>query len=144
MKDILQELNKIRLKEEVKARQRSIDRDILECDRDTKYFHKVANQRRRKTMIHSLDGPNGPTYDIKEMIDVASNFYRDLYKKEDRKGFSLSDDFFSEGEKVTGNDNISLESPFTEDEVNNPVFGSYSNGVPGPDGLSFLFYQYFW
>lgn len=95
-------------------------------------------------MIHSLDGPNGPTYDIKEMIDVASNFYRDLYKKEDRKGFSLSDDFFSEGEKVTGNDNISLESPFTEDEVNNPVFGSYSNGVPGPDGLSFLFYQYFW
>jgi hypothetical protein len=54
------EMQKLWLKEEVKAKQRSRDRDILEGDRNTAYFHAVANQRRRKTLIHILEGPDGP------------------------------------------------------------------------------------
>jgi hypothetical protein len=37
-----------------------------------------------------------------------------------------------------------LESPFSEQEVKAVVFYSYAEGSPGPDGLSFLFYQKFW
>jgi hypothetical protein len=33
---------------------------------------------------------------------------------------------------------------FTEDEVKEAVFGSYADGAPGPDGLSFMFYQTYW
>ena len=51
-------------------------------DRNTAYFHAVANQRRRKTLIHSLDGPNGPVTEVDEMMKVASDFYKDLFKKE--------------------------------------------------------------
>ena len=51
-------------------------------DRNTAYFHAVANQRRRKTLIHSLDGPNGPVTEVDEMLKVASDFYKDLFKKE--------------------------------------------------------------
>jgi hypothetical protein len=40
----------------VKAKQKSRDRDIKEGDRNTAYFHFVANQRRRKMLVHSLDG----------------------------------------------------------------------------------------
>ena len=94
MKNILLELQFIWIKEEAKARQRSRDIDILEGDRNTKYFNAVANERRRKSLIHFLDGRNGPTSYTKEMLKIASDFYKDLFRKEDREGFSLNEDFF--------------------------------------------------
>ena len=37
-----------------------------------------------------------------------------------------------------------LESRFTEEEVREAVFGSYSDGTPGPDGFPFFIYQKYW
>jgi hypothetical protein len=37
-----------------------------------------------------------------------------------------------------------LESRFSKDEIREAVFSSYADGAPGPDGLSFMFYQCFW
>jgi hypothetical protein len=36
-----------------------------------------------------------------------------------------------------------LTAPFTESEIKEAVFSCYAEGAPGPDGLSFLFYQKF-
>ena len=80
-KFINSELQKIWLQEEVKAKQRSRDRDIKEGDRNTSYFHAVANQRNRKVTIHSLDGPEGPVTDTREMLKVACDFYKDFLRK---------------------------------------------------------------
>jgi hypothetical protein len=38
----------------------------------------------------------------------------------------------------------SLETPFSEKEIKDAVFSCYPEGVPGPDGIFFLFYQRYW
>jgi hypothetical protein len=91
---ILRDLNSYWIIEETKARQRSRDRDILVGDRNTAYFHVVANQRRRKKMIHVLDGPDGPETETDKMLKIATGYYKDLFKQESRPDIRLKTDFF--------------------------------------------------
>lgn len=86
LRAIRADMCKIWLKEETKAKQRSRDREIKEGGRNTVYFQGVANQRRRKTLVHSLLGPNGPTSNSKEMLDIGSSFYKELFSKESSSG----------------------------------------------------------
>lgn len=90
----------------------------------------MANQRRRKTFIHSLHAPSGPVTSTKGMIDICTHYYNN-FSFENRVGFTLHDDFFSPGEKVPTNmGNENLTSPFTEEEVKFVVLESYFDGAP--------------
>ena len=70
------------------------DRNIKEGDRNTAYFHAVANQRRRKTLIHSLDGPNGPVTEVDEMLKGLVTSTNTYLRKKTLLG-SLYKTFFS-------------------------------------------------
>jgi hypothetical protein len=78
------------------------------------------------------------------MLKIAAGFYKGLFKWESRKPFCLGNNFWEAADLVLPEENGELETPFCEDEVRNVVFSSYAEGAPGPDGLSFLFYQKFW
>jgi hypothetical protein len=78
------------------------------------------------------------------MLKVATDYYKDLYKFENRSDIRLQDNFFSDDEIVSVEENIMLGRAFTEEKVREVVFGSYVDGAPGLDGLSFMFYQKFW
>ena len=67
--------------EEVSWRQKSRMLYIKEGDNNTKFFHKMANSRRRHNHISMLE-VNGVIYEDEfEMVDQAVQFYKKLYKK---------------------------------------------------------------
>lgn len=144
MIEVASKLNDIWALEEIKARQRSRERDILEGDRNTSYFQAVANQGNRKKRIEALEGPQGLVEDEQGMMDIAVDYYKNLFRFEDRGPLSLDDNFWEETDKVTITENELLSAPFSEEEIREAIFSCYAEGAPGPDGLPFLFYQKFW
>ena len=89
-------------------------------------------------------GPNGLVHDQFGMINIAVDFYKKLFAKDSREDFTLQSDFWDTDGLVTEAENSLLTAPFSEEEIKDAVFNSYAEGAPGPDGLSFLFYQKFW
>lgn len=131
LKQISTELDEIWTVEETKIWQRSRDKNILEGDRNTAYFHALANQRRRKTSLAILEGPNGPVYEVKDMLSIASEYYKNLFGFEPRPHISLGGHFWDPQDLVTTKENQMLEQPFSEEEIKAAVFGSYAAGAPG-------------
>jgi hypothetical protein len=83
--------------EEIKARQHSRVRNMKEGDRNTKYFHAVANQRKRKTTIYDIEGPEGAVNSTGDIIKVGTQYYKDLFKFEPRPNINIFSNFSFEG-----------------------------------------------
>jgi len=65
--------------EEVKWFQRAKTKNLLQGDNNTKYFHMVANGKRRKTRIFELE-QEGELIKGQENLKVfITNYYKDLF-----------------------------------------------------------------
>jgi hypothetical protein len=53
-------------------------------------------------------------HDITEILKPAANYYKDLFRWEDRGGVSLDENFWTRDEMVSNAENLELESPFIE------------------------------
>jgi hypothetical protein len=99
-KFMCEELDSMWRLEEIKAKQRSRDRDIIEGERNTTYFSVVANQRKRKKPISSLEDNVVILEDNNSMIEHALTIYNTRFRKESRGNISLDEGFWEEDEKV--------------------------------------------
>ena len=121
--------------------QRSKERDLLEGDNNTKYYHAKANGRRRKTRIIRLMQDEGVIEGQGNLMTYITKFYKGLFGQPDRSSISFDgigiDKIFSE-------DAAELVKPFTMEELKNAVFGMATNKAAGPDGFNADFYQKNW
>ena len=77
-------------------------------------------------------------------MQIAVDFYKNLFAKEVDSNVKLCSNFWEDQDKVSLEDNSLLIAPFSEREIKDAIFSCYPEGAPGPDGLPFLFYQKFW
>jgi hypothetical protein len=78
-KHLASELEQIWRLEEIRTKQRSRDRNVLEGDRNTAYFHAVANQRCSKKRIEYLRVLGGSVHDTPGVLRIAKEYYKTLF-----------------------------------------------------------------
>jgi hypothetical protein len=130
--------------EEEYWRQRGRVKWALQGDANTAYFHAVANGRRRKCTISSINLGNEITNDPSKIQTAIYDFYRDLLGSEGNRTCSLSPRTWPTTSQVSLEDNNQLMITFTETELDFIVREMKSDTAPGPDGFPVLFFKRFW
>ena len=127
--------------EEISWRQKSRMLCIKEGDNNTKFFHKVANSRRRYNHISMLE-VDGVMYENDlEMADQVVQFYKNLYKEtEEWRPFVEGLEF----DQIESIERDWLERRFEREEILRVVKELEGNKAPGPDGFTMAFYHHCW
>ena len=114
---------------------------IKEGDNNTKFFHKVANSRRRYNHISMLE-VNGVIYeDESKMAEQAVQFYKNLYKKtEEWRPFVEGLEF----DQIEGLERDWLERRFEQEEVLRVVKELEGDKAPSLDDFSLAFFHHCW
>ena len=137
---IVADLERTSLFEEISWRQKSRALWLREGDKNTKFFHRLANSNRRYNSISSLSINGVLSTDSDTISECITNFYSHLFEEEGDRPLLDGLDF----SMISGEDAVWLERPFDEEEVAGVVAGFNGDKAPGPDGFSMGFFQCCW
>ena len=135
------ELEKVTLMEEICWRQKSRVLCIREGDRNTRFFHHIANSHRRFNSIDRLMVDRELSSDPEAIAGCISHFYKQLYVETVAHRPLLDDVEFSCISEV---DALWLDGPFDEEEVFRVISDFTGDKAFGPDGFSMAFFQCCW
>lgn len=115
---------------------------LAEGDKNSRFFHNKATQRKKKNWIKGVKDSNG-RWQADEGRDAAIlEYFNTLFKAAD----DLGNMDFLQGlaSKLTTDMVEQLDMIFTEKEVKLALNEMHPIKAPGPDGMAPLFYQKFW
>ena len=137
------ELNVLLDKENHMWFQRSRALWLAEGDRNTRFFHRVATQRKRKNFIKGIRDRHGAwLMDEKAVGGIFVDFYTRLFTSSNPTELErvlagvqpVVDDFMNEA----------LLQPFVREEVEVAIKQMAPLKASGPDGMPHIFYKHFW
>lgn len=112
-------------------------------DRNTKFFHSTATQRRQKNTILGLQDDFGCWRDNAEDIEIIMlDYYTSIFQSDMPSTFEVVKEALEP--KVTPEMNAALLREFHPDEVRNALQQMHLLKSPRPDGMPPVFYKKFW
>ena len=134
------EVQEILEKEEIKWKQHSKEAWLKEGDKNTKYFHACATQRKKKNFIGRIIDENGVLWESSAVVEeVFIKYYKNLFTLDTRAEPDIClDEIHCH---VTLDMNEGLMKDFSVEEVTVAVQQMSPHKAPGPDGFSAGFFQ---
>ena len=112
-------------------------------DRNTRYFHSKALDRKRKNAISRIMDENGIWHETKEGIaNVVVSYFEKLYTTSYPSHILEITDTIPT--KVSSEMNQSLIKDFTKEEVLAALKQMHPTKAPSPDDMSAIFFQKYW
>ena len=139
------EINNMLHQEELAWRQRSRAIWLSAGDKNTKFFHQRATQRKRKNQIRGLFNKIGEWCSDEEQIaDTAVEYFQDLFTSSQPEDEEIGLVLEAVDQQVTDDINSTLMEPYTGDEVRRALYQMHPSKASGLDGMSPFFFQKFW
>ncbi|OIT39781.1 hypothetical protein A4A49_61719, partial [Nicotiana attenuata] len=114
-----------------------------EGDSNTKYFHSLIRERRRRLQIHKIKDHKERWVEGEDNIAKAA--IRHFHKRYNIKHQFIDNDILEcIPRTITEEDNIALTSIPNTEEIKDVVFEMGANSAAGPDGFNGTFFQKCW
>jgi len=113
----------------------------LKGDNNTKFFHKIANGRKRKNTIISLEHEGNIIKGDTNLLEHDTNYYAELFGPGEEHGIHINSSMWAELDQVSEADNIMSSKPFSKEEVKTTLFQMEKNKAAGPYKIPIEFYQ---
>ena len=143
IKALKKEINEVTLCEEMMWNQRSRALWVKCGDRNTKFFHETASNRRRRNRIEGLCDKEGIWRENKEVVDgIILDYFKEIYSTSFPEEFSSSLRLIDR--RVSDDMNNVLLKEFRVEEVRRALKQMHPTKSLGPDGMSPIFFQNYW
>lgn len=127
---------------EIFWRQRSKQLWLHLGDKNSKYFHYSASERRRTNQIHRLRDNNGEWADCESgLAGVITEHFNHLFTATQSNWYEVVE---CVDRSITDTQNMELLKQVSEVEVKEALFQMNLDKAPGPDGMTPSFYQKHW
>jgi len=115
---------------------------LIKGDRNTKFFHAQASERKRRNTIIKLKDEGVGEVAGKYLKSFIANQYQQLFMSS--AGSQIEEVLGCIHEKVTWEMNDNMTAPFSSDEVWAALKDMGELKAPGADGTPVVFYKKFW
>lgn len=110
-------------------------------NRNTKWFHSKASQRRRKNNIGVFDSKGKWESEGDKIGKVAAEYFKRLFKSSNPRAAQIEKITSCVSTSLSDQQRRSLDQPYTKQEVEAALKSMNPSKAPGIDGTHASFYQ---